>query len=94
MMKVNSISRDELAQFLETELQLARVRDYCPNGVQVEGRNEIKRIVTGVTASLALLNKAVSRRLTQHWYIMAISGAARICASSGRNKALKTFAAT
>lgn len=58
-MKVNSISRDELAQFLETELQLARVRDYCPNGVQVEGRNEIKRIVTGVTASLALLNEAV-----------------------------------
>jgi len=58
-MKVNSISRDELAQFLDTELQLARVRDYCPNGVQVEGRNEIKRIVTGVTASLALLNEAV-----------------------------------
>lgn len=58
-MKVNSINRDELAQFLDTELQLARVRDYCPNGVQVEGRNEIKRIVTGVTASLALLNEAV-----------------------------------
>ncbi|WP_408058760.1 Nif3-like dinuclear metal center hexameric protein [Undibacterium rivi] len=53
------MSRDELAQFLEAELQLARVRDYCPNGVQVEGRNEIKRIVTGVTASLALLNEAV-----------------------------------
>lgn len=61
-MKVNSISRDELAQFLEAELQLARVRDYCPNGVQVEGRNEIKRIVTGVTASLALLNEAVRLR--------------------------------
>jgi putative NIF3 family GTP cyclohydrolase 1 type 2 len=72
MMKVNSISRDELAQFLETELQLARVRDYCPNGVQVEGRNEIKRIVTGVTASLALLNKAVSLQadavLVHHGY--------------------------
>lgn len=71
-MKVNSISRDELAQFLETELQLARVRDYCPNGVQVEGRNEIKRIVTGVTASLALLNKAVSLQadavLVHHGY--------------------------
>jgi len=59
MMRVNSINRDELAQFLETELQLARVRDYCPNGLQVEGRNEIACIVTGVTASIALLEAAI-----------------------------------
>jgi dinuclear metal center YbgI/SA1388 family protein len=58
-MKIKSVNRDALAQFLATELQAARSRDYCPNGVQVEGRLEIKIIVSGVTASLALLEQAV-----------------------------------
>jgi dinuclear metal center YbgI/SA1388 family protein len=58
-MKIKSVNRDALAQFLATELQTARSRDYCPNGVQVEGRSEIKVIVSGVTASLALLEQAV-----------------------------------
>lgn len=58
-MKIKSVNRDALAQFLAAELQTARSRDYCPNGVQVEGRAEIKVIVSGVTASLALLEQAV-----------------------------------
>lgn len=40
-------------------LDAARFRDYCPNGVQVEGRPEISRLVTGVTASLDLLRAAI-----------------------------------
>ena len=36
-----------------------RFRDYCPNGLQVEGRAELRRIVCGVTASQALLDEAV-----------------------------------
>jgi len=58
-MKVSSINRDVLAQCLATELQIDRVRDYCPNGLQVEGRPAIKHLVTGVTASLALIEEAV-----------------------------------
>lgn len=58
-MKRNMVTRDALTQFLATELQTARFRDYCPNGLQVEGRTEIKLLVTGVTASLALLQEAV-----------------------------------
>jgi dinuclear metal center YbgI/SA1388 family protein len=58
-MKMKSVNRDALAQFLTIELQTARFRDYCPNGLQVEGRPEIKIIVSGVTASLALLEQAV-----------------------------------
>jgi len=61
-MNKNTISRDQLAKFLETELQVTRIRDYCPNGLQVEGRNEISRIVTGVTASIALLEAAIQLR--------------------------------
>ena len=39
-------------------LDAARFRDYCPNGLQVEGRSEIRRLVSGVTASLALIERA------------------------------------
>jgi dinuclear metal center YbgI/SA1388 family protein len=54
-----SVERNALAQFLANELQVARFRDYCPNGLQVEGRKEIKRIISGVTACQALLDEAV-----------------------------------
>ena len=33
--------------------------DYCPNGIQVEGKGEIKKVVTGVTASRALIESAI-----------------------------------
>lgn len=53
--------REELAEYLDVLLETARFRDYCPNGLQVEGRREVKRIVCGVTASLALIEAAVAR---------------------------------
>ncbi|WP_026289195.1 Nif3-like dinuclear metal center hexameric protein [Thioalkalivibrio sp. ALMg11] len=53
------VDRDELMQALNAELEPERFRDYCPNGLQVEGRREIRRIVSGVTASLALVEAAV-----------------------------------
>jgi len=46
---------------LDTLLETSRWRDYCPNGLQVEGREQIKRILCGVTASQALLDLAVAR---------------------------------
>lgn len=54
------IKRDELTRLLAQELQTERIRDYCPNGLQVEGKAGISRIVTGVTASQALLDAAVA----------------------------------
>lgn len=54
-----SVDRDSLSQYLAQELQIARFRDYCPNGLQVEGRSDIRRIVSGVTACQALLDKAL-----------------------------------
>lgn len=53
------VDRDSLMQALEAELQPEQFRDYCPNGLQVEGRREIERIVSGVTASRALVVAAV-----------------------------------
>ncbi|HJV82475.1 Nif3-like dinuclear metal center hexameric protein [Noviherbaspirillum sp.] len=55
-----SINRDSFAKYLDQALDITRFRDYCPNGLQVEGRLQIKKVVTGVTASLALIEAAVA----------------------------------
>lgn len=55
------MKREELVSYLDGLLQPAKFRDYCPNGLQVEGRAEVTRVVAGVTASQALLDAAVAR---------------------------------
>ncbi len=55
----NSIQSDDLNNYLNTLLQPERFSDYCPNGLQVEGKQRISKIVTGVTASMALLEAAL-----------------------------------
>ncbi|WP_420474845.1 Nif3-like dinuclear metal center hexameric protein [Noviherbaspirillum sp. ST9] len=57
-MSRESINREEFARYIEQTLDINRFRDYCPNGLQVEGRPHIRKLVTGVTASLALLEAA------------------------------------
>jgi dinuclear metal center YbgI/SA1388 family protein len=52
------IHRDELSTQLHALLEADRFRDYGPNGLQVEGRPEIHKLVSGVTASLALIEAA------------------------------------
>jgi dinuclear metal center YbgI/SA1388 family protein len=54
------VLRDELARHLDQLLDASRVKDYCPNGLQVEGRPEIAALVTGVTASVALIEAAAA----------------------------------
>lgn len=53
------ISRTELLSYLETLLESNRFKDYCPNGLQVEGTENINHIVAGVTASEALIDAAI-----------------------------------
>jgi dinuclear metal center YbgI/SA1388 family protein len=47
-----------LNNYLNALLTPERFQDYCPNGLQVEGKSEVLKIVTGVTASMALLHAA------------------------------------
>jgi len=54
-----SVNIHELVRYCDQLLQTDRFRDYAPNGLQVEGRTGITRILTGVTASQALLDAAV-----------------------------------
>lgn len=50
----------ELSDYIGSLLEISRFRDYSPNGLQVEGRAEIRRIATGVTASQRLLEAATT----------------------------------
>lgn len=49
----------ELESILNQRLQSALFQDYAPNGIQIAGKSNIKRIVTGVTASQKLIDAAV-----------------------------------
>lgn len=55
------MKRDALVNYLDELLEPAKFRDYCPNGLQVEGRDAVCRIIAGVSASQALLDAAVAR---------------------------------
>ncbi|HRC56304.1 MAG TPA: Nif3-like dinuclear metal center hexameric protein, partial [Kofleriaceae bacterium] len=50
--------RDVLS-YLDTTLEIDRFRDYAPNGLQIAGVPEIETVVTGVSASAALLERAI-----------------------------------
>jgi len=54
-----AVALNTLVEEAERYLACAKIQDYCPNGLQVEGRPQVSRIVTGVTASQALLDAAV-----------------------------------
>lgn len=54
-----TVSRGQLLQSLDALLQPSGFKDYGPNGLQVEGRAEIRKLVSGVTASLALIDAAI-----------------------------------
>jgi putative NIF3 family GTP cyclohydrolase 1 type 2 len=64
--------RADLEAYLDQYLEIGIFRDYCPNGLQVEGRDSVDTIVTGVTASLALIEQAIAARadalLVHHGY--------------------------
>lgn len=50
----------DLRDYIGSELEVSRFRDHSPNGVQVEGRGDIRRIATGVTASQVVLEAATT----------------------------------
>lgn len=62
----------ELTSYLNDLLNKANYKDYCPIGLQVQGNDEINRVITGVTACQALLDKAVEAKadavLVHHGY--------------------------
>ncbi|WP_411904680.1 Nif3-like dinuclear metal center hexameric protein, partial [Salmonella enterica] len=62
----------ELEQLINDKLNSAEISDYAPNGLQVEGKETVQKIVTAVTARQALHDEAVSLQadavLVHHGY--------------------------
>ncbi len=54
--------RDHLTNELNSILKPENYKDYCPNGLQVEGKKEIKKIITGVSACVDLFEKAIEMK--------------------------------
>lgn len=64
----------ELEQLINEKLNSAAISDYAPNGLQVEGKEMVQKIVTGVTASqLCSMRQCVWARM-RSLCIMATSG--------------------
>lgn len=62
----------DLLNYSNNMLEIERFKDYCPNGLQVEGKAEINTIISGVTASQALIDAAIKEKadilLVHHGY--------------------------
>lgn len=56
------VERSELLTAFDDLLAPERFRDYGPNGLQVEGRAQVRKMVSGVTASLALIEAAIAHQ--------------------------------
>lgn len=63
---------DELCHFCDDYLSIDNFKDYCPNGLQVEGKETVFSLVSGVTASLELIDAAIVQNadaiLVHHGY--------------------------
>lgn len=66
------ISREELGNYLHVYLACDGFNDYAPNGLQVEGKSDIRRVCAAVTASEAVVKRAVTLNadalITHHGY--------------------------
>lgn len=63
---------DEICHFCDDYLSVDEFSDFCPNGLQVEGKPVVTRLVSGVTASMELIEAAIEQRadaiLAHHGY--------------------------
>jgi dinuclear metal center YbgI/SA1388 family protein len=86
------VDRNTLVDYCNTLLAADAFNDYCPNGLQVEGAQQVQRIVTGVTASQDLLDAAVAAQadllLVHHGYFWKGESAAIVGIKQRRLKTL------
>lgn len=56
------VALDDLVRKVDLLLHPDRFKDYCPNGLQIQGRTEVRKLVTGVTASLDFIEQAIANQ--------------------------------
>ena len=87
-----TIKRQDLVSYLDGLLQPEQFNDYAPNGLQIEGVELIQRVVTGVTASQALIDQAIAFRadvlLVHHGYFWRNEASPLVGMKKRRIKAL------
>jgi len=54
--------RNELENVLNTLLTPGIIKDFCPNGLQIQGNNHINKVITGVTATQELIEQAIAKK--------------------------------
>ena len=63
----------QIVDYCNDLLRIQEFRDYCPNGLQVEGKSEVNKIIAGVTASQDFIEQAVEQGadavLVHHGYL-------------------------
>jgi dinuclear metal center YbgI/SA1388 family protein len=87
-----AVALNTLVEEADRYLGASKIADYCPNGLQVEGRPQVMRIVSGVTASQALLDAAVEVQadliLVHHGYFWKGENP---CVTGMKQRRLKTL---
>ena len=82
----------QVVDLLQSTLKPQLFNDYCPNGLQVQGKEQIQRLVTGVTASQALIDAAINLKadaiLVHHGYFWKGENACVVGMKKNRLKAL------
>lgn len=56
------MQRQEFESYLNTLLKPEQIKDFCPNGLQVQGCDKITKVITGVTATQALIEQAIEEK--------------------------------
>lgn len=56
------VNHNTLKDYCNTYLQITNFTDYCPNGLQIEGKSEVHKIIAGVSANLALIERAIDEK--------------------------------
>lgn len=86
------VLRDELARVCAEWMSVEQIKDYCPNGLQVEGKVEIRKLATSVTASVAAIEAAIAwgadALLVHHGYFWRNEPASIVGAKAARIRRL------
>ena len=56
------MQRHEFESYLNNLLKPNQIKDFCPNGLQIQGSDNIKKVITGVTATQALIEQAIAEK--------------------------------
>ena len=65
-----AIQTDVFLQYLNELMQPKKFQDYCPNGLQVQGKGTINKIITGVSATQELIDRAKCRRYSSASWLL------------------------